>query len=63
MTITHILMAELHKSVIDSRPVPCLCTTYWLLVAIFHSIVIQFLLTDVAAGVNLSAVLKICCST
>jgi len=29
----------------------------------FHSIVILFLLTDVAAGLNLGAVLNICCST
>lgn len=57
------MMAEMYQSVIDSRPVPCLCTPYWLLVAIFHSIAIQFLLTDVAAGLNLSAVLNICCST
>jgi len=42
MTIIHILMDELYQSVIDSRSVPCLCTTYWLLVAISTVLFFRF---------------------
>jgi len=35
-------MDDLYKSVIDSRPVPCLCTTYWLLVAISTALLFSF---------------------